>query len=697
MGFSIGAVNSVSAAVTTTRPRPSIRVRRTALTFDDAGAAVRVGGVPRVDSAVTDFADLARDPEPLLLGGRLYTAPGLVATVLRELIGGTEAVAGAVLTYPAVYSDKQVALLRQALDLSGAREVMLVPEPVAAAEWLAHEHGPLESGFVLVYDLGATSLDVTVVRVGPDWPDHPIVGNPRRCYDFGGRPLGTMLARYSRGAVTGSVSLTSLVDVDGLRAEHVRDSFEVVRAAVRSTGRSLSDIDRVLVVGGAARPPEVAATLAELGRPVVTAADPAHITAAGAAHFAARVFAPELGESHSARGVVFSGAAVASVIAVSAATVLGGTAEPVLAPVLQRFPELPVPLEALPHASYTGAVVDHGVRHGVPLGLTQPVAGLTRNPHGRYVATATDRPAGPTIAESRRGAHNDPRTERYPALYADPAHFTNPLPFGWATLDSEWERPTPPSPAPGTNTPPAQPGSGPAPGHPATGPAQGTPVSDPGVPAPGGAQPSAPAAGGSVPAGTEAAPGTDAAPGTGADGTAGTNTGGDQPRSGAASDGGGAEGAPGSDGAGSGGASGGTTDGSGGASSGGESSGGASGGGSGAADSGGSDGGSAGAGSGGSGGASSGAGGGSGGGTSAGGSGGSGGESSGGTSGDRNGSGASSSGTSSKGSDSGGAGSGGGSKSGGGKGGGKGGGGKSDGGSRSGGGNGGSGGGSGDR
>ncbi|WP_280487360.1 Hsp70 family protein [Nocardia farcinica] len=684
-------MNSVSAAVTTTRPRPSIRVRRTALTFDDAGAAVRVGGVPRVDSAVTDFADLARDPEPLLLGGRLYTAPGLVATVLRELIGGTEAVAGAVLTYPAVYSDKQVALLRQALDLSGAREVMLVPEPVAAAEWLAHEHGPLESGFVLVYDLGATSLDVTVVRVGPDWPDHPIVGNPRRCYDFGGRPLGTVLARYSRGAVTGSVSLTSLVDVDGLRAEHVRDSFEVVRAAVRSTGRSLSDIDRVLVVGGAARPPEVAATLAELGRPVVTAADPAHITAAGAAHFAARVFAPELGESHSARGVVFSGAAVASAIAVSAATVLGGTAEPVLAPVLQRFPELPVPLEALPHASYTGAVVDHGVRHGVPLGLTQPVAGLTRNPHGRYAATATDRPAGPTIAESRRGAHNDPRTERYPALYADPAHFTNPLPFGWATLDSEWERPTPPSPAPGTNTPPAQPGSGPAPGQPATGPAQGTPVSDPGVPAPGGAQPSAPAAGGSVPAGTEAAPGT------GADGTAETNTGGDQPGSGAASDGGGAEGAPGSDGASSGGASGGTTDGSGGASSGGESSGDASGGGSGAADSGGSDGGSAGAGSGGSGGASSGAGGGSGGGTSAGGSGGSGGESSGGTPGDRNGSGASSSGTSSKGSDSGGAGSGGGSKSGGGKGGGKGGGGKSDGGSRSGGGNGGSGGGSGDR
>src|SRR5690606_32525847 len=195
VGLSIGAVNSVTASVSPARSRPSVRTRRTALTLDDHGAT-RVGNLPRFEPAVTDFADLARDPEPFVLGGRLHTAPGLVATVVRELLDTGEPIAGAVVTYPAVYSDKQVALLRQALDLEGLREAIMVPEPVAAAEWLEVEHGPLEPGFALVYDLGGASLDVTVVRVGPDWSDHPIVGNPRRCYDFGGRPLGATIARY---------------------------------------------------------------------------------------------------------------------------------------------------------------------------------------------------------------------------------------------------------------------------------------------------------------------------------------------------------------------------------------------------------------------------------------------------------------------------------------------------------------------
>src|SRR5690606_17444525 len=212
------------------------------------------------------------------------------------------------------------------------------------------EHGPLEPGFALVYDLGGASLDVTVVRVGPDWSDHPIVGNPRRCYDFGGRPLGATIARYSRGVTPGAVAMTALVDVDSLRADHIRDSFEVVRACLNSTGRTLSDIGRILVVGSASRPPEVAETLAELGRPVVTAADPGHIVATGAAYFAARSFAIADDLPRTTRGAVFSGAAVASALAVSAATMLGGTPESPLESTLQRYPDLTQPIDVRTHA-----------------------------------------------------------------------------------------------------------------------------------------------------------------------------------------------------------------------------------------------------------------------------------------------------------------------------------------------------------
>ncbi|WP_067864318.1 Hsp70 family protein [Nocardia shimofusensis] len=509
-----------------------MRTRRTALTLDDYGAA-RVGNLPRFDSAVTDFADLARDPEPFVLGGRLYTAPGLVATVVRELLDTGEPIAGSVVTYPAVYSDKQVALLRQALDLGGMRAVIMVPEAVAAAEWLEYEHGPLEPGFALVYDLGGASLDVTVVRVGPDWSDHPIVGNPRRCYDFGGRPLGATIARYSRGTQPGAIPLSALVDIDSLRADHIRDSFDVVRSCLNSTGRSLSDIGRILLVGAASRPPEVAATLAELGRPIVTSADPGQIIATGAAYFAARSFASADDVPRPTRGAVFSGAAVASALAVSAATVLGGNTDPVLEPMLQRYPDLAQPLDVRTHAYIDTAYSAHSdgdVRYGIPIGLTEPIPGLTRNPDGRFVPTSR-RPMGPTIAESRRDSHPDRRT---PLLESesDPARFPRLLPFGWIS-DTGWGGPAAPAPAPGNGAPPAEPEQ---PGEPPSEPSVGDPA------APGAGQP---------PSGDDGA--VDApAPEPGGDGTTGPGAGQGSPGDDAAGGAGG--GAAGSNGAGSGGA-----------------------------------------------------------------------------------------------------------------------------------------------
>ncbi|MBF6356980.1 Hsp70 family protein [Nocardia higoensis] len=506
-------MNSVTASVSPSRSRPWVRTRRTALTLDDHGAA-RVGSLPRFDSAVTDFADLARDPEPFVLGGRLYTAPGLVATVVRELLDTGELIAGSVVTYPAVYSDKQVALLRQALDLGGMREVIMVPEPVAAAEWLEYEHGPLEPGFALVYDLGGASLDVTVVRVGPDWSDHPVVGNPRRCYDFGGRPLGATIARYSRGTQPGAIPLSALVDVDSLRADHIRDSFDVVRSCLGSTGRSLSDIGRILVVGAASRPPEVCATLAELGRPVITSADPGQIIATGAAYFAARSFASTDDVPRPTRGAVFSGAAVASALAVSAATVLGGNTDPVLEPMLQRYPDLARPLDVRTHAyidTTSGAHSDGDVRYGIPIGLTEPIPGLTRNPDGRFVPTGR-RPMGPTIAESRGDSHPDRRT----LLLSDesgPAHFPHLLPFGWI---SDAGRYHPIAPAPGTGGTPSDPGT---PGEPPSEP----PGGDPAAPGDNGAAP-APAPGPEP--GGEGTTAPDAGQGSSDDGESGGASGG---------------------------------------------------------------------------------------------------------------------------------------------------------------------------
>ncbi|MEV6322354.1 Hsp70 family protein [Nocardia sp. NPDC051787] len=435
----------MTASVTAERTRPAVRSRRTAVTFDSAGG-LRLGGIPQFSMAVTDFADLGRDPDAVIVGGRIWSPANLVAAVVNELRavepGASEA--GVVTTYPAMYSDKQVSLLRQALDLSGAGDVLLVPEPVAAAEWLEHEHGPLQTSFVLVYDLGGTSLDVTIVRVGPDWDNHPMIGKPMRSYDFGGRPLGSMIARYAPDVSSKSarLSMTSLVDIDGLRVAHVQDSLELVRDCVRSAGITMSDIGCILLVGGASRPAEVARTLAELGRPVVISADPSCTTAAGAALMAARTMA--LGAAsdrgNAPRVAVFSSAAVVSAVAMSAVTVFGGPTVPELSPMLERLPDLGVPADNLLYEVGGGQFAEAWSRMSSPAGwnsnrVLPALVSPRASAYTRFI-TPVPRSAGygPSVSESRIGSHRDPRDCCTPGGlrrggYGDPAYFANPLPF----------------------------------------------------------------------------------------------------------------------------------------------------------------------------------------------------------------------------------------------------------------------------
>ncbi|WP_459549791.1 Hsp70 family protein [Nocardia sp. X0981] len=460
LGIGIGTVNVVSARITGQNARPVVRTRRTAVGFDSGGTA-RLGGITRFSTAVNEFADLGRDPDSVYVDGRIFSPTTIFASVVQGMVAA-EPAAAVVATHPAGYTAKQLDLLRQSLDLAGAGHVQLVPEPVAAVHWLETEHGPLDSGFVLVYDLGGNSLDVAVVRTGPDWPHHPLVGTPIRSYEFGGRPLGALIARCAGDRAigpaapgTGAVSLVSFVNPEGLRREHVRDSLEVVRAAVRAAGVALSDIGRVLVVGGAARPPQVAETLAELGLPVTVAADSGQCVALGAAGMAADSIAPT-GSARLGHPPIFSGAALFSAVAMSAATILGnGAADPAL-----PEPERP-PLrgpgavlyeihgEAQVERSESGWSVSYA-----PLGAPARIApaGVARL-YGPPIPGRTDAPAQPRIVRpAPPGRYGAPPAEgSRPGTHdSDPARFHTPGPFGYPGIPL-----------------PAQPGTGPdGPGSP---------------------------------------------------------------------------------------------------------------------------------------------------------------------------------------------------------------------------------------
>ncbi|MET8797986.1 Hsp70 family protein [Nocardia sp. NPDC004568] len=527
LGISIGTVNVVSARIGGPDVRPVVRTRRTAVGFDSGGTA-RLGGITRFSTAINEFADLGRNPESVYVDGRIWSPATIFASVVQGLVTA-EPAAGVIATHPAGYTRKQLGLLRQSLDLAGVGHVELVPEPVAAAHWLDTEHGPLGSGFVLVYDLGGNSLDVAVVRTGPDWPDHPVVGNAVRSYEFGARPLGAMIARCAGDRAigpaepdTGAVSLMSFVNPEGLRREHVRDSLEVVRAAVRTAGVALSDIDRVLVVGGAARPPQVAETLAELGLPVTVAADSGQCVALGAAAMAAESVTPA-----ATRGMkhppIFSGAALFSAVAMSAATVLGS------APVdTEHLDQDRVPLqspgavqfeihgEARVERSDTGWTVSYA-----PLGAPTMIApaALTR-PYGPPMpgrAPAPVRTAPGAPADGGAGTHHTPWDEHPESRprQDDPARF-GPRPFGRPGTQlppltgAEPDRPAPGDGGPGSPEPDDPPVVD-EPGEGSGGPADGGDESGggwpPGVEIPGSGNSSAGGWTGGLPGGGWTAPG----------------------------------------------------------------------------------------------------------------------------------------------------------------------------------------------
>ncbi|WP_306356098.1 MULTISPECIES: Hsp70 family protein [unclassified Nocardia] len=297
VGLSIGTVNTVCATASDRagknppgRRRGAVPVTwRTTLTFDSSGNA-RVGRIPKHGRVITEFADLTQRGAPTArVGHRALTAPDLVATVaysvIEEVLGKAPAADTAVtVAHPAGYSDDHVADLRAALAGVGLDRATLLAEPLAAVSWLAAERGPLTPGLALVYDLGGSGLTVTLVRVGAGAPADPIVGEPLRSTDYGGRAFGGMLAQHLKRHGGSVVSHVSDADAGDLRARHVRRSLALVYRGLRIADVTMADVDRVLVVGGAARPPEVAEVLsAELARPVIVAQDPERTIADGAA------------------------------------------------------------------------------------------------------------------------------------------------------------------------------------------------------------------------------------------------------------------------------------------------------------------------------------------------------------------------------------------------------------------------------
>jgi molecular chaperone DnaK len=104
----------------------------------------------------------------VMLGEKVFTPPEISAFILRELKSWAEAFFGepvdrAVITVPAYFNDAQRQATKDAGKIAGLEVLRLVNEPTAAA--LAYGLHEKQRGRVAVYDLGGGTFDISVLKL----------------------------------------------------------------------------------------------------------------------------------------------------------------------------------------------------------------------------------------------------------------------------------------------------------------------------------------------------------------------------------------------------------------------------------------------------------------------------------------------------------------------------------------------------
>ena len=246
------------------------------------------------------------------LGEREYTPQEISAIILSRLKEIAQARLGrpirkAVITVPAYFSDTQRQATREAGEIAGIEVARIINEPTAAA--LVYEAAQHQGKRILVYDLGGGTFDVSVVRIeqgvvevisshgnnhlGGDDFDHKIVEHVlehlklKHGVDVADRPQA--MARILRSAEDAKKRLSdhpyariaeeylaehggqpvnldlelSREEYEDMIAPFIEETLGAIHIALESAGLTSSQVDEILLVGGATRTPLIRRRLVE--------------------------------------------------------------------------------------------------------------------------------------------------------------------------------------------------------------------------------------------------------------------------------------------------------------------------------------------------------------------------------------------------------------------------------------------------
>ncbi len=273
---------------------------------------------------------------------KLQTTPEKISSyILKTIKKNAEEQSGevfdeVVITHPAYFNDKQIFATKEAGLMAGFNNVYLLAEPLAAA--IEYGYKEKYSQTLLVYDLGGGTFDASVLKVSKNDYNEEVYNELANVGDMnlGGDNFDNELVSYfkqkfeeqtsinvdelpeiekaycnqklkqeaERAKKTLSntnmvvVNISPLIIVEGvpknfeieitkehfekLIRKYINKSKEVVEEALLRSGRSISEVDKVILVGGSTLMPIVRRVVGGLIKEPYSATDPAKSVAMGA-------------------------------------------------------------------------------------------------------------------------------------------------------------------------------------------------------------------------------------------------------------------------------------------------------------------------------------------------------------------------------------------------------------------------------
>ncbi len=343
IGIDLGTTNSVAAYLDNGEPKiiPSAEggnLVPSVVSFNEDGSKV-VGTLAKrqaVSKPDRTLAETKRDMgtnKKYKIDDKQYTPQEIGAFVLQKIKADAEAYLGqpvkkAVITVPAYFSDSQRQATKDAGRIAGLEVLRLVAEPTASA--LAYGLDKDADETILVFDLGGGTFDVSVLEISEGLFEVKATSGNNRLggKDFDERIVDWLvkefkaeqgidlskdsiaMQRLKDAAEEAKIALSTMMQTtinlmyithdqsgpkhlnktltrakfDELTSDLVQATVGPMRQAIEDSGKKISDIAKVLLVGGSTRIPAVQKAVKDFtGKDPFKGIDPDLVVAMGAA------------------------------------------------------------------------------------------------------------------------------------------------------------------------------------------------------------------------------------------------------------------------------------------------------------------------------------------------------------------------------------------------------------------------------